>query len=59
MRPDMPPGERRIDRILINSTLWKPKKAEILGNMQISEDDKNLRPSDHYGVMAMFSPSTE
>jgi len=57
MRKDMPPGKRRIDRILVKSSLWTPKSAKILGDKVFLESMPQLRPSDHYGVAATFTPS--
>lgn len=43
---------RRLDRILVRSAHWKPKEAIILGDKPVSEKDKDVFPSDHFGVLA-------
>lgn len=47
------PGEksRRIDRILLRSKGWTPKAIEIIGDQPVAPGNKNLFPSDHFGLI--------
>jgi tyrosyl-DNA phosphodiesterase 2 len=47
------PGEksRRIDRILLRSSIWRPKSIRIVGDQPVKPDDKSLFPSDHFGLV--------
>jgi endonuclease/exonuclease/phosphatase family metal-dependent hydrolase len=48
------PGEksRRLDRILLRSSVWKPKDIRMIGDQPINAGKKDLFPSDHFGLMA-------
>lgn len=48
------PGEksRRLDRILVRSSVWRPTEIRIIGDGPIIERKKDLYPSDHFGLMA-------
>ncbi len=50
------PGEksRRIDRILMRSRHWRPDMTRIIGTQPITPGNKNLFPSDHFGLLARF-----
>lgn len=41
---------RRLDRILIRSSLWKPASVRIVGDQPVTPGDKSLFPSDHFGL---------
>ncbi|MBI3829836.1 MAG: endonuclease/exonuclease/phosphatase family protein [Planctomycetes bacterium] len=43
---------RRLDRILVRSEHWKAKELSLLGDRPVSEKEKDLFPSDHFGLMA-------
>ena len=43
---------RRLDRIYVNSKLWKPHKIKIIGNKPVSSQALNIFPSDHFGLYA-------
>ena len=47
------PGEksRRLDRILLRSSVWKPKEIRIIGDQPLNAGKKDLFPSDHFGLM--------
>jgi len=51
------PGEksRRLDRILLRSTLWKAKSIQIIGDQPVNPGKKDLFPSDHFGLLAALS----
>jgi tyrosyl-DNA phosphodiesterase 2 len=51
------PGEksRRLDRILVRSSVWKPKEVRILGDQSVVAGKKDLFPSDHFGVLGILS----
>jgi endonuclease/exonuclease/phosphatase family metal-dependent hydrolase len=51
------PGEksRRLDRILIRSTVWKPKEIRIIGDEPLTSGKKDLFPSDHFGLVGVLS----
>jgi tyrosyl-DNA phosphodiesterase 2 len=42
---------RRLDRILIKSTVWKPKDTRIIGDAPVFAGNKDLFPSDHFGLV--------
>jgi endonuclease/exonuclease/phosphatase family metal-dependent hydrolase len=42
---------RRIDRILVRSSVWQPKSVRIVGDQPVKPDDKVLFPSDHFGLV--------
>ena len=46
------PGEksRRLDRILLRSSVWKPREIRIIGDQPIVSGRKDLFPSDHFGL---------
>ena len=50
------PGEpsRRLDRVLYRSTQWQLISAELLGTEPVSKKDKQLFPSDHFGLLVVF-----
>ena len=50
------PGERsrRLDRILVRSTAWKPKAVRIIGDQPVTPGDRKLFPSDHFGVVGVI-----
>jgi endonuclease/exonuclease/phosphatase family metal-dependent hydrolase len=43
---------RRLDRILVRSGYWKAKDISLLGDHPVSEKEKDLFPSDHFGLTA-------
>lgn len=51
------PGEpsRRLDRVLFRSSHWTSTRAELLGTEPVSPKNKRLFPSDHFGLLAVFS----
>jgi tyrosyl-DNA phosphodiesterase 2 len=51
------PGEksRRLDRILVRSSVWKPKEVKILGDQPVVAGKKDLFPSDHFGVIGILT----
>ena len=51
------PGEssRRLDRVLFRSAHWTPTRAELLGTEPVSSKNKRLFPSDHFGLLVVFS----
>jgi tyrosyl-DNA phosphodiesterase 2 len=51
------PGEksRRLDRILLRSSTWKPKGIRIMGDQPLNAGKKDLFPSDHFGLVATIS----
>jgi endonuclease/exonuclease/phosphatase family metal-dependent hydrolase len=54
------PGEpsRRLDRVLFRSSHWTPIRSELLGTEPVSPKSKRLFPSDHFGLLVVFSRST-
>jgi hypothetical protein len=52
-------GSRRLDRILIRSRTWKPKAVRLLGTEPLSTERKDLFPSDHFGLLAVFESANE
>ena len=48
------PGEksRRLDRILLRSSVWKPREIRMIGDQPINPGKKDLFPSDHFGLLA-------
>jgi tyrosyl-DNA phosphodiesterase 2 len=46
---------RRLDRILVRSNAWKPKDVKIIGDEPLTPGDKDLFPSDHFGLMGRIS----
>jgi hypothetical protein len=48
------PGEpsRRLDRILVRSNVWVPEKIRIIGDKPVVPKNKELFPSDHFGLIA-------
>jgi endonuclease/exonuclease/phosphatase family metal-dependent hydrolase len=46
---------RRLDRILVKTPHWKPEKAYIIGRQAVEADGNPLYPSDHYGLVAVFT----
>jgi tyrosyl-DNA phosphodiesterase 2 len=51
------PGEksRRLDRILVRSSVWKPKEIRIIGDQPVTPGKKDLFPSDHFGLVGVLS----
>jgi len=51
------PGEksRRLDRILLRSSVWKPKEIRIVGDQPVVPGKKDLFPSDHFGLVGTLS----
>ncbi|HVE41995.1 MAG TPA: endonuclease/exonuclease/phosphatase family protein [Planctomycetota bacterium] len=51
------PGEksRRLDRILLRSSVWKPKEIRIIGDQPINPGKKDLFPSDHFGLLGVLA----
>ena len=51
------PGEpsRRLDRVLFRSSHWTSTRAELLGTEPVSPKHKRLFPSDHFGLLVVFS----
>ena len=51
------PGEpsRRLDRVLFRSSHWTSTRAELLGTEPVSPKNKRLFPSDHFGLLVVFS----
>jgi endonuclease/exonuclease/phosphatase family metal-dependent hydrolase len=51
------PGEksRRLDRIFVRSTAWKPKSIRLIGNEPVVAGKKDLFPSDHFGLRATLA----
>lgn len=50
------PGEesRRLDRILFKSSRWQPVSAAIIGDQPLDGKRRNIFPSDHFGLLAVF-----
>ena len=48
-------GSRRLDRILIRSSVWVPEAIRILGDSPVSEERPGIFPSDHFGLCATLS----
>ncbi|MBI3857888.1 MAG: endonuclease/exonuclease/phosphatase family protein [Planctomycetes bacterium] len=50
------PGEksRRLDRILVRSTVWKPRQVRIVGDQPLTPGKKDLFPSDHFGLVGVI-----
>lgn len=48
-------GSRRLDRILIRSSRWRPVSATILGDAPAPGPRRHVFPSDHFGVLASFA----
>jgi len=50
------PGEkgRRLDRILLRSSVWKPKDVRIIGDQPLNAGKKDLFPSDHFGLVGVI-----
>ncbi|MEZ0224250.1 MAG: endonuclease/exonuclease/phosphatase family protein [Alphaproteobacteria bacterium] len=46
---------RRLDRILVRSTVWKPKDTMIIGDTPVVEGNKGLFPSDHFGLVGAMT----
>lgn len=46
---------RRLDRILIRSTVWRPKEVRIFADQPITPGKKDLFPSDHFGVLGVVA----
>jgi endonuclease/exonuclease/phosphatase family metal-dependent hydrolase len=46
---------RRLDRILLRSSRWEPKGVQIVGTAPIAPDKPDLFPSDHFGLVAVFT----
>jgi endonuclease/exonuclease/phosphatase family metal-dependent hydrolase len=51
------PGEksRRIDRILVRSKVWTPRSIRIIGDQPVVEGQKDLFPSDHFGLFGTLT----
>jgi endonuclease/exonuclease/phosphatase family metal-dependent hydrolase len=51
------PGEksRRIDRILVRSKVWTPKQIKIIGDQPVIPGNKDLFPSDHFGLFGSLT----
>ncbi len=43
---------RRLDRILVRSSVWKPAASKIIGDKPVEAGKLNLFPSDHFGLVA-------
>ncbi len=46
---------RRLDRVLFRAAHWTPTRAELLGTEPVSPKSKRLFPSDHFGLLVVFS----
>ena len=46
---------RRLDRILVRSSVWKPKEIRIIGDQPVVAGKKDLFPSDHFGLVGVLS----
>ena len=46
---------RRLDRILVRSGVWKPKDVKVIGDEPLTPGDKDLFPSDHFGLMGSIT----
>jgi endonuclease/exonuclease/phosphatase family metal-dependent hydrolase len=46
------PGEksRRLDRVLVRSSVWRPVGARILGDRPVAPGNTGVFPSDHFGL---------
>lgn len=51
--PDEP--SRRLDRVLVRSSRWKPTAMTLLGTEPVPGTDGQVFPSDHFGVRAVLS----
>jgi len=51
------PGERsrRLDRILLRSDYWRPRAVRIIGTQPVRKGRDDLFPSDHFGVLGVFT----
>jgi endonuclease/exonuclease/phosphatase family metal-dependent hydrolase len=51
------PGEksRRLDRILVKSSVWKPRDIRIVGDQPVLPGKKDLFPSDHFGLVGIIA----
>jgi len=62
LRPGEPGGtfgKRRLDRILVNSSRWRPMSIRMIGTEMIEKADPNseygdVYPSDHFGLEAVL-----
>ena len=45
---------RRLDRIFIRSAVWHPQSAHIIGKKPVIPRNKEIFPSDHFGLQASF-----
>lgn len=50
-------GSRRLDRILIKSTRWRPAVATIIGDQPLPGSEGEVYPSDHFGLLAVLQPT--
>ena len=46
---------RRIDRILVRSSAWQPKSIRIIGDEPVVPGERDLFPSDHFGLVGVLA----
>ena len=49
---------RRLDRILVRLAGYRPKSATIVGDSPARGREKNIFPSDHFGLVAVLHTSS-
>jgi tyrosyl-DNA phosphodiesterase 2 len=51
----------RFDRVVLRSRTarWRPTSIEIVGREPVSKSRPDVFPSDHFGLVARFEPSTD
>ncbi len=49
---------RRLDRILLRSSIWKAEGIRILGDAPVSPETPDVFPSDHFGLACTLKGAT-